>query len=701
MVSTPLIECPKCQFKNQSGAKFCGNCGLPLPGSETKCGNCGAVVPADRRYCGSCGKPLGESDSPLLTGNRWARGRDDFATKVEVSDVEGFFKKGLIVEAGTKAIFFVSGAFAGILEPGKYEMGGLIEKVKNLFNSKSTTAVLVDAGDVELPIYLFDILTRDPLKLTVKCRLVVQMDNPTLFFENLMKGRQNVSTWELEEFLRVELQNCMQEFVGKKSVQELSSDISFKQQIEQGIVQHLAKSFGRKGLSFIQVRVFDFRHERLNALTNKKEEYWLYAQELQTTLAGGASTTDLERKVMDQETAKALMAVEVFEERAKVYERMRKAAASAEMDKVIEAEQLEDFLHSIDKNRLVHQDEMDSLIRDFGEKKEDQNLARQHTIQKLKLEQDAELARAEAMIRISLDRTRSDAQHGEEMAKVEHQLSINRKLLEQQQAEEWTSAKQEADIQRYKVESQIDLAKKKKITEVELEELEDQADMRTASASLDLLKKQKGIKKEEADWNLDRALHSRSGMAEIHMKEEAQRHQQELEKIQTLSTLSTEALIASAPAERAAMLTELKRTESLKGFSEDQILAMAAEKNPEIAKAFQEKFKSASSADVQRAYDKMLAMKDQNLSDIKEMSRDHAHMVLEMYNKGMETQRDTASRAAAPGMTVITPGGPAGMVQTGQGAERAKPRMVVCPKCHLETAEGNKFCENCGNKFFD
>lgn len=701
MVSIPLIECPKCQFKNQSGAKFCGNCGLPLPGAETKCGNCGAVVPADRRYCGSCGKPLGESDSPLLTGNRWARRAKDYATKVEVSDVEGFFKKGLIVEAGTKAIFFVNGAFAGILEPGKYEMGGLIEKVKNLFNSKSTTAVLVDAGDVELPFYLFDVLTRDPLKLTVKCRLVVQMDNPTLFFENLMKGRQNYSIWELEEFLRVELQNCMQEFVGNKSVQELSSDISFKQQIEQEIVQHLAKSFGRKGLSFIQVRVFDFRHERLNALTNKKEEYWLYAQELETSIASGDAISGLERKVMDQETAKTLMQVEVFEERAKVYERMRKATASAEMDKITQADQLEDFLQNVDKNSLLRKDEMDSLVRDFGEKKEDHNLARQHTIQKLRLEQDAELARAHAMISISLNRTQTDAQREEEMAQVEHQLSARRKLLEQQQAEEWTTAKQAADIQRYQVESQIDLAKKKKTTEIDLEELEDQADMRTAAASLDLLKKQKGVKKEEADWDLDRELRSRGGVSEISMKEEAQRHKQELEKIQTLSTLSTEALIASAPAERAAMLTELKRTETLKGFSEDQILAMAAEKNVEIAKAFQEKFKSASSADVQRAYDKMLAMKDQNLTDIKEMSRDHARMVLEMYNKGMETQRDTASRAAAPGMTVITSGGPAGMVQTEQGAGRAKPRMVVCPKCHLETAEGNKFCENCGNKFFD
>jgi hypothetical protein len=190
-------------------------------------------------------------------------------------------------------------------------------------------------------------------------------------------------------------------------------------------------------------------------------------------------------------------------------------------------------------------------------------------------------------------------------------------------------------------------------------------------------------------------------MSEINMKEASQRHQLELEKIQALSSLSTDALIAAAPADRAAMLADLKRTESLRGFTEDQILAMAAEKNVEIARAFQEKFKSASSADIQRAYDRMLAMKDQNLADLKEMSREYARMIQDMYNKGMETQRDTASHAAAPGMTVITPGGATGVVQTGTGSAPPVPRMVVCPKCHLETAEGNKFCENCGNKFFD
>jgi membrane protease subunit (stomatin/prohibitin family) len=742
MVPLFQVECPKCNAKNKSGARYCGKCGGRLPGSEQKCGNCGAMVPADKAFCGNCGKPLSESASPLMTGNRWARRTDDFATKVEVDDVEGFFKRGLIVEAGTKAIFFTNGAYSGILEPGRYDMGGLLQRVKNIFSYKTTTSVLIDTGDVELEFTMGGLATRDPIRLAAQCRLVVQMENPTQFFENMMKGRQNYTLSEMKSFLEGEIQNCLAEFVGGKTVQELSTNVAFKQQMEQGVAQHLATTFSRKGLSFVQVRIFDFRHPRMDAVTNQKEEYWLHAQDLETKLAGEGSTMGLDRKLLDQETAKELMQLEVFEDRAKVFDRMRKAVASDDMNKVTTETELEKFLQGIDKDKMLRHEEMRVLVQDFGEKKEDHDLARAHLIQRLKIEQNTDVARATLAGQISLNRTISESERNEEMGQLDHELAARRKEMEMRQAQEWAEIKQKAETRRLEVETELDLAKKKeqqeldlgkqrtvteidldrkkRLSQIELDELDDQKDLRTASSSLDLLKKTKGIKKEEFDWELDRKLRERAGESEVTMREEALRHERELAKIQAISTLSTEALIAAAPADRAAMLADLKRTEGLKGFSEEQLLAMAADKSPEIARAFQEKFKSASSAEIQKAYEKMLDMKDASTKDLKEMSRDYAKMMQEMYNRGMDTQRDTATAAARsgqPDLTVIATGtGQPGVIHPlppNIGAAAAKPpagtantghghveRVVVCPECHLETAEGAKFCENCGHKFF-
>jgi hypothetical protein len=751
------VECPKCRSKNKSGAKFCGTCGEHLPGSELKCSNCGATVAADRAHCGNCGKPLAESAAPMLTGNRWARRVEDFATKVEVDDVEGFFKKGLLVEAGTKAIFFVNGAYSGILDPGKYEMGGLLQKIKNVFNAKSTTAVLVDAADVELRVPLGGLMTRDPIKLAAECRLVIQMENPTQFFENVMKGRQNYPLTELRSYLEDELRNCVQEFVGTKSVQELSSNLTFKTEIERGVAQHLARTFSRTGFSFIQVRVFDFRHPHLDAVNDTKEEYWLHSQDLQAKLAGEGSTMGLDRKLLDQETAKALMELEVYEDRAKVFERMRKAVASNQMNEVTNENELEKFLQAIDKDKLLRAEDMRTLLQDFGEKKEDHDMARRHLIQRLKIDQTMDLQRAALLGKIGLSRTVTESVRAEELSQLEHELAARRKALESTQAEEWAQIKQAVDARRLQVESELDLAKKQtdleldlgkkkadleldlgkkqadaqfdigrrqKLSDIELEELEDQKDLRTAGGALDILKKQKAIKKEEEDWETERKLRERAALSEVTMKEEALRHEQELAKIQAMSTLSTEALIAAAPADRAALLAELKRTEGLKGFSEEQILAMAADKSPEIARAFQEKFKGASSAEISKAYERMLAMKDQGISDIKEMSREHARQMQEMFNRGMETQRDTATaaaRSAQPGMTVITPGmGAPTVVQPGAtgpatagigtlgtnavrgGAPEPPPvqRVIICPKCHTKVEESQKFCDNCAHQFY-
>jgi hypothetical protein len=750
MASLFHVECPKCGAKSKQGARFCGSCGSRLPGSEIKCGNCGAVVAADKAYCGNCGKPLSESAAALLRGNRWARRTDDFATKVEVDDVEGFFKKGLIVESGTKAIFFVNGAYSGILEPGRYDMGGMLQRIKDLFNHKTTTAVLMDAGDVELEFSVADLATRDPIKLVAECSLVVHLDSATQFFENLMKGRQNYPLPELKTFLEGELRNCLVEFVGLRSVQELSANLAFKQQMEQGVAQHLAKTFDRKGLGFVQVRIFNFRHPRMDALTNKMEEYWLHAEDLKVRLAGGDSTLGLERKLLDQETAQGLMQLEVFEDRAKIYDRMRKAVASDKMNQVTTQNELEKFLQGIDKDKILSNEEMRALVQDFDEKRENHDLARRHLIQKMRLEQDIDLARVELLGKISMNRTVSDAERDEQMAQLEHQMAAQRKQIEHRQAMEWSQMTQELETQKSvadvevdigkkkadaefdqtrksvelqvelgkkvqeteldlgvrKAEAGLDLDRKRKLSEIEIEDLKDQADMRTAAASLDILKKQKTIKKEEADADLERDQRARGAASEIAMKETAQRHQLELEKIQAMASLSTEALIAAAPADRATMIAELKRTETLKGFSEEQILAMAAEKNPEVARAFQEKFKSASGPEIQKAYERMLTMKDQGIADLKAMSGDYARMMQEMYNRGMETQRDTAmaaARGSQPAMTVVAPGmGPATVIRPDVPAPPEAPpagRKITCPECGVEAAAGPKFCDNCGHKF--
>jgi class 3 adenylate cyclase/tetratricopeptide (TPR) repeat protein len=49
------MKCPKCQFDNPEGVKFCGECGIKL---ERICPKCGSSNPPQFKFCGECGYNL-------------------------------------------------------------------------------------------------------------------------------------------------------------------------------------------------------------------------------------------------------------------------------------------------------------------------------------------------------------------------------------------------------------------------------------------------------------------------------------------------------------------------------------------------------------------------------------------------------------------------------------------------------------------
>ena len=56
-----MTTCSNCGAENQSGQKFCGECGTALAAT---CGSCGAANAPGQKFCGECGTPLGASSEP-------------------------------------------------------------------------------------------------------------------------------------------------------------------------------------------------------------------------------------------------------------------------------------------------------------------------------------------------------------------------------------------------------------------------------------------------------------------------------------------------------------------------------------------------------------------------------------------------------------------------------------------------------------
>jgi hypothetical protein len=57
------MQCPKCQFENREGAKFCGECGHKL---EIACPDCGNYNRPGNKFCDECGHDLNKIKEILL-----------------------------------------------------------------------------------------------------------------------------------------------------------------------------------------------------------------------------------------------------------------------------------------------------------------------------------------------------------------------------------------------------------------------------------------------------------------------------------------------------------------------------------------------------------------------------------------------------------------------------------------------------------
>jgi hypothetical protein len=165
--------------------------------------------------------------------------------------------------------------------------------------------------------------------------------------------------------------------------------------------------------------------------------------------------------------------------------------------------------------------------------------------------------------------------------------------------------------------------------------------------------------------------------------EERERTGVELDKLERLSKLGIEALIHASGEEQARLLMELRKNEILKGMSDDQILAMGALSSPEVAKAFQEKFK-------EKPYEKIIA-------NIDKMHAETMRMVQEVFTKSLDTQRNV-SISAADGLkhhAVYPAAGQPAVYFSPPGME-----TVICLKCKSRVSTGQKYCTICGNEMF-
>ncbi|MBP7688675.1 MAG: zinc-ribbon domain-containing protein, partial [Thermoflexales bacterium] len=313
--------CSQCGSKVKAGARFCPQCGTPQPGGdEVKCPRCNESISPAARFCPKCGVDLSTAAQPSIVEHRWEKIQNAFATRVDIEDLPGFFRKELIVEPGTHAILLVDGRNTlGVVGPGKYTLqtlGDRLGAALTLQSAKRLTAILIDAGDVELPFEVPDLWTSDPLRVKLACRVVLRQQGAIEFLVNIMKGRSSYPLSEIRALLYPEVAAIAQDWIGRHTVLDLSKSLSTRDAIEQALDISLTRSLDQYGLKFVLLRVVAVVCPPIEQLRDAREELLVAQYETNVEVDQRVAALAKRQRLFDVANADEVQAI--AEEQAKV-----------------------------------------------------------------------------------------------------------------------------------------------------------------------------------------------------------------------------------------------------------------------------------------------------------------------------------------------------------------------------------------------
>ncbi len=365
-------ECPRCGNRIDPGQKFCTKCGRKLAVS-------GREEPLETKD-GAKMAPEGASQAGAR-GRRWAREPDDLGVRIDLWQIDGWLKKPLEVDAGTKAILIGDGTIVDVVGPGRYEL-------KRFGSFDRMSAVLVDAGDAALRVSVSGLFTSDGLEVAVRCELVVQIADPTLFYTDFMKGRVLVTREDLVDEYLAETTNALDGIVGAAKFDDLTASRTVKDDYELQLDAHMRESLRRIGVGIVQTRSMEFVQPEMQRIKEQRSDNKL---------------TDVH--------------ADVLVERARVREKLLAADNLERIAEMRSEADLEKARREIDSTNALDELEWQKMLDVARADEEDRRLTQEHVRRLLEQEREQELklagARGEQVlveINLAIDEARAESE---------------------------------------------------------------------------------------------------------------------------------------------------------------------------------------------------------------------------------------------------------------------------------------------------
>lgn len=533
-----------------------------------------------------------------LKDSRWAVTENDFAARVIIPDLKGFFGKlpiigsapkgrSLVIEPGTRTLVIDEGMVIGEVAPGQYTMESFLQRLE-FWRNKQTTIFLTRAEDVPIESVVSNAPCLEGVFINANYRWTIQINDVLPFLNNLMGAHDSISVPQLEELLAPMMGQAVRDVIGQASCEEIRGP-DFSQALTTRIRSRVDAKLKRYGLLFQDLQSFQCLDE--DAVTSRQGELFLQARETQLQRAVGEIANDQLKARLEE-----------YENKIPIRKSLRDVVTDDNVDRLQSTEDFKQALTEIDKQRLLRKEDHDGLVEAYEDRKEDRQQLRAHLLSTVELQQEQELdslrvdldhaVRMQSLEkeielarlsrtgeaeqwRADLDQDKEAAQHRwqQKHEKVKARWDRIREERRQSRDDDWEQTLHEQKVE--EVEADLELARGDRQRKVALLEAEMQT--RLEAEKLEVQKRQQEWEHEVQEKKSLSQMERLQKVQEMNAKfaEQQQRMQvemenlkadssskRELDRIKALSDLSTDALVATASAENAALLADLKKHEA-------------------------------------------------------------------------------------------------------------------------------------------